>query len=547
MKRTVFISLLSVLWTAQAAVCVWAAPVSGIQSQAAAGEAVDVSADMAPETVAGNAWDYQASTNTWYYHGKDGKPVTGRRLIDGSTYFFDQDGKMMTGWVRCGDSQGDFAEPYDSGNIDDEVHYCTTTGAMAVSTWVQAYEPDEAEMNPDKEGNWYYFDAKGRACRSRKVSFEGNDYIFDENGVRLTGWVYERSQKNGWDDTSYVQVDKDTPEAQSGDLNGDGSYTERFFAHNPQYYMYCEEASGHLVKNTWIDALPPGKDEEEDKRSFYLDGNGHLVTQYRYGFTRDESDWSHNPEQLNALITADRVWPRKIEEEQTGTYRYNGAPGSDKEDEGFEGFIMKAADGRYYLCENNGARLDGLFLIRKKEESSLQKFPNGIYDFTDKAAMVTGKETKQNPESGEQFHYYFAEDSQDGKVRGKGVTGVYGGKLYYQGMAVGAEGDDPYELVYLPEIADRRPEATGLFLVDREGNVKKGTKQKQNKKGMTTGGTKYRMDNGYTYRVCSPSRGKEEYGYDIYRIDRDLDIDYDPGMRLGAEDASYIYLKEAEE
>ena len=145
------------------------------------------------------------------------------------------------------------------------------------------------------------------------------------------------------------------------------------------------------------------------------------------------------------------------------------------------------------------------------------------------------------------FHYYFAEESQGDKVKGMGVTGVYGGKLYYQGMAVGAEGDDPYELVYLPQIADRSSEATGLFLVDREGNVKKGTKQKLNKKGVMTGGTKYRMDNGYTYRVCSPSHGREEYGYEIYRIDRDLDIDHDPGVRLGAEDAAYIYLKEAEE
>lgn len=559
MKRTVLISLMAGLWAAQTTTCVWAAPETAVQQETdreVAGEAEMADGGTAEGTQAGtapeNSWDFQAATNTWRYYGKDRKPVTGRQLIDGNTYFFDQDGIMMTGWVRGGDGQGDPAEVYDSGAIDDEVHYCTSTGAMAAGIWVQSYGPDEgaqeeAGRDPEAEANWYYFDAKGRAYRNRRVSFEGSEYIFDEDGVRLTGWVYERSEKNGWDGKAYVPVDEDTSEAQSGDLNGDGSYSERLFSHNPQYYLYCEEGSGRLVKDSWVDALPPGKGPEEDTRSFYMDGGGHLVTQYRYGFTRDESDWGHYPEALNSTIVADRVWPRKIEDEQIGTYSFNGAPGNGKADEGFEGFIMKAADGRYYLCENNGARLDGLFLIRKKEESSLRKFPNGIYDFSDNAAMVVGRETKRNPESDEVFHYYFAEGSQGDKVKGQGVTGVYGGKLYYQGMAVGAEGDEPYELVYLPQIADRSPEATGLFLVDREGNVKKGTRQKQNKKGVMTGGTKYRMDDGYTYRVCSPSHGREEFGYEIYRIDRDLDIDHDPGVRLGAEDAAYIYLKEAEE
>ncbi len=532
------VPLLAGLWTIQAVFCAQAAP-DGDGAFTAAEEAAGVALE--------HAWDYRPQTNTWFYYDGSQKPVTGRRFIDGNTYFFDEDGRMLTGWVTAGDRQGDAADPYEGGSPDDDVYYCTTSGAMAVNRWVQSYAPDVSEPEYGEEGNWYYFDGSGHACRNRKVAYEGNEYIFDGECVRVKGWVYEGSEKNGLAVKTYVAVDEDTAEAQSGDLNGDGSYSERFFAHNPQYYLYCENDSGRVVKNAWVDALPPGKGEGEDVRSFYLDKNGRLVTQYRYGSVREEADWNHYAEDLNPLIVTDRIWPRKIEEEQVGTYRYNGAPGSDKEDEGFEGFIMKAEDGRYYLCENNGARLDGLFLIRKKEESSLRKFPNGIYDFSDHAAMVTGRVTKENPDSKEVYSYYFAEDSRRYEAKGRGVTGVYGGKLYYQGLAVGAGGEEPYELVYIPEIADRSPEATGLFLVDGEGNVKKGSRQKQSKNGAVTGGTKYKMDNGYTYRVCSPSQGKEEYGYDIYKINRDLEIDQDPGVRLGAEDASYIYLGEAEE
>ncbi|MBT9775255.1 hypothetical protein GPL15_01870 [Clostridium sp. MCC353] len=530
MKRAVLVLLILGLGTANGGLCSLAAQ-----------------ADERQEAMAVNTWDYEEEENVWKYYGADQEPVTGRRLIDGSTYFFDEEGKMLTGWVDCGEGQGETAESYTSGGIDDDIHYCTSTGEMAAQMWIQAFAPDESGQNLEEMGNWYYFDAKGRAYRNQKVAFEGNEYIFDEDGRRLTGWVYERNEENGWTGTAYVAVDEDTEEAQSGDLNGDGSYAERLFAHNPQYYLYCENGSGMVVKDAWVDAIPPGKGAEEDVRSFYMDKRGHLVSQYRYGSLRDESDWGHDSENLNSMIVADRIWPCKIEDENIGTYSYKGAPGSGTEEDGFEGFIMKASDDRYYLCENNGARLDGLFLIRKKEESTLSRFPNGIYDFSDKAAMVVGKETKENPVSKDVVHYYFAEDSQGDKTKGKGVTGVFGGRLYYQGMAVGADGEEPYELVFIPEIASQKPDATGLFLVDREGNVKSGTKQKQNKKGLLTGGTKYRMDNGYTCRVCSPAHGKEDYGYDIYIIDRDLDIDHDPGVRLGAEDASYIYLKEAEE
>lgn len=490
-------------------------------------------------------WDYRAEENGWYYCGDKGEWLTGRWEIDGTTYFFDENGKMLTGWVSSGENQGDGAEAY-QGSMEADIYYCETTGAMAADRWACTLAPD-AQAEGETEGDWYYFDFKGRPYRNQKVTVEGKDYIFDEEGRRLTGWVYEQSEKTGAGSLRYVGVDEETAEAQSGDLNGDGSYAERLFAHNPQYYMYCDTGSGEVVKEAWVDALPPGKGDWEDMRTFYLDQNGRLVTLYRYGFTREESDWDYYPEELNQAVVADWIWPRKIENEQIGTYCFNGAPGSGKEDDGFEGFIMEAEDGRYYLCENNGARLDGLFLIRRKEGSRLRKFPNGIYDFADKAAMIFGKETKENPESGQTFFYYFAEDSSSYKAKGKGVTGVYGGKLYYQGLAVGANGDDPYELVYVPEIADRNPKATGLFLVDQEGNVQKGSKERKNSKGVVSGGTKYKMENGYTYRVCLPAEGKEEDGYEIYRIDQDLDIDHDPGIRLGAEDASYLYLKEAEE
>lgn len=49
-----------------------------------------------------NEWEYQAEENVWYYHGRDGGLLYGRQKINGHTYFFDDTGKMLTGWISSG-------------------------------------------------------------------------------------------------------------------------------------------------------------------------------------------------------------------------------------------------------------------------------------------------------------------------------------------------------------------------------------------------------------------------------------------------------------
>ncbi len=509
-----------------------------------------------------NDWEYRAEGNVWYYHGRDGQVVTGRQDINGDVYFFDEEGKMLTGWVSSGEDKGDEAERCSSADIDDTVFLCDSTGRMVRNRWMAAFAPDslyfegavdlvQEDNEEEDQEHWYYFDAKGHAFRNEKVEYDGEFYIFDEEGRRLNGWVYV-DERSG--ETQYVKVTDETDEAQSGDIHHDGTYAENFYAHNPQNYLFCDWNSGKVVKNSWITTTPPGKDEDEDARSFYCGKNGYIVTQYRHGFQREEGDWNYHSEELNREIVADKLWLEKIENENIGTYAYNGTEASGKDGDGYEGFIFKAEDGRFYLCENNGARIDGLFLIRKKEESTKQNFPNGFYDFSDHSAMVTGAWIKNN-EYGDSFFYYFSDKSNHTDYKGRGVTGVYGGKLYYQGLAVGSDDSNYYQLVYVPELANKNSDATGLFLVDAEGTVMTGSASRINAKGIETGGRKYN-DSGSSiaYRVCKPKRGDGKYGYDIYRIDKDDDDEDDvnneynkQGVLLGADDAVCMYIKEVEE
>ena len=73
----------------------------------------------------------------------------------------------------------------------------------------------------------------------------------------------------------YVEVTDETEEAQGGDF-GNG-YEEGEYAHNPQYYLYCDPDSGKVSKSCWINAKPPGKDESEDDRSLIVDSLSTLI------------------------------------------------------------------------------------------------------------------------------------------------------------------------------------------------------------------------------------------------------------------------------
>lgn len=306
-----------------------------------------------------NEWVYQTEGNVWYYYGRDQEPVQGRQLIHGETYFFDQEGKMLTGWVAGGDKIGDSAESYHAGGVDDSVYYCDTTGKMSRKQWMPAYAPDSPYFqgfsgpteDADEHVNWYYFDEKGHPYQNKKLTYEGKDYYFDEEGVRLSGWVYEdrRDEK-----VRYVEVTDETEDAWGGWV-GENGYAENYYAHNPQNYIYCDPDSGAASKSCWITAKPPEKDEGEDDRSFYCGKDGHIVTQYRYGFSRDTDDWEVYQDKLNSAVVADNIKPWKVENDKIGTYAFNGAPGSDKADDGYVGLIFKAEDGRYYICDSNFA------------------------------------------------------------------------------------------------------------------------------------------------------------------------------------------------
>ena len=122
----------------------------------------------------------------WYYFTSTGKAaVDNWKKIDNKWYYFDDEGRMGTGWV------------------DDDMYYCGDDGVMKTG-WQKLYPPDEdyydderiTPASEDGDGKyWFYFTNSGKKyCAEDNEDYEekkvnGVYYCFDSDGIMQTGWV----------------------------------------------------------------------------------------------------------------------------------------------------------------------------------------------------------------------------------------------------------------------------------------------------------------------------------------------------------------------
>lgn len=154
----------------------------------------------------------------WYYFGTNGKLVTGDdKVINEKTYIFDEDGRMLTGWVNPEDytSSGNW-------NLSNEdtadILFFDENGAAAEG-WQYMSAPDGSDEY------WFYF-KKGRAYSPEyettivgdygMAKIKNETYCFDEEGHLVTGLIQDKQgryfffdEDNGTMQTGHVSVSND--------------------------------------------------------------------------------------------------------------------------------------------------------------------------------------------------------------------------------------------------------------------------------------------------------------------------------------------------
>ena len=351
----------------------------------------------------------------WYYFQANGKAyknthATGsifKRVINGKTYCFDEDGKMQYGWVKKDDGVTD----YDDNAYQEAEYYFgdENDGAMSIG-WREIALSDVADAEDEQPGDsywdsdqvrWFYFKASGaKQDSSTNKTINGRKYGFDQYGRMIADW-----HNNSLGLATYQNASR------RGSSNNAAATATASYAKDFMYFSSPED--GARFTKGWFKVVPgyylnyADYDNGTD-RWYYADGNGNL---------------------------------------------YAGQ--------------IKTIKGKKYAFDLKGGMISGLALLRTdgntiyeyadddSKYDSQDTFMNtarglssdwGFYYFSDNedkdGSMKTG--TQKISLDGESFTFTFRKG---GTKKGQGITGVSEKKYYLGGMLLTADPDYKIEIV----------------------------------------------------------------------------------------------------
>ena len=215
-----------------------------------------------------DAGDEDEPDQYWYYFQSNGKAYTGSdsstttkfKTINGKKYSFDEEGRMLYGWVKDGERQtGDDdwtdAEYY----LGDENDGAMSTGWRLISITDEDWDEDDDTFDEDQD-RWFYFKSNGKRYANDPDSdkefvvktINGKKYGFDENGRMVAEWNVSTT----------VGTD------------GEATYTREW-----SYFSSPED--GARKTKGWFKVIPdedldPDEYDDAAEHWYYADGDGEL-------------------------------------------------------------------------------------------------------------------------------------------------------------------------------------------------------------------------------------------------------------------------------
>ena len=194
----------------------------------------------------------------WYYFGSTGKAYRKSfgKTINGKKYGFDEDGKMLFGFV--------VADTYEIKNNDDDpvinsdYYYGTNEDGARHTGWLQY---TDALTDEDDDYYWFYYNtSNGKLVKNTTKTINGKKYSFKDNGIMNKEWKVETVSSSDSTGTEF----------------------------NQKWYNKLED--GSLAKNKWIwnkpyeadgfnYALQSTQDDYDDEtpRWFRTDASGNII------------------------------------------------------------------------------------------------------------------------------------------------------------------------------------------------------------------------------------------------------------------------------
>ncbi|MFQ8694210.1 MAG: hypothetical protein ACLR9Z_00305 [Alitiscatomonas sp.] len=374
----------------------------------------------------------------WFYFQSTGKRADNKKILyKGSTFFFDADGKMLTGWVTA---DGNDVVNEENGINTSYTFFCDETGARVESSWVYTTEPATADDDADADEYWYYLKSSGKVATGKQTNIKGQAFILgnqsDNLGQMLTGWVggdYDSSDKS----YAYKEIDEENSTTKLSEV--DVAY----------YCLYDEDkADGHVQENKWVKTWRPedayDEDEDDDKFWYWLEKDG------------------------KAYIP---VWKDDNAGDFVGiAYKYALGDGTLEVKNDGEAFSIakKKINSKDYFFNKDGEMVNNFIHVveaykdSKDPAKAKNKIDLGMYYFggSNDGSMKTGSQTIKD-DNDDSFKFYFGTKDSATEKKGVGITGNKNNKLYYEGHLVAAE-DYKYQPVKV---------LGATFIVNQNGSI----------------------------------------------------------------------------
>ena len=175
----------------------------------------------------------------FYFNTSNGKKVKGQeKTINGKKYSFDSDGIMDFKWTTA------------SGTTDTQKWFGTLEdGSLAKNKWIwnKPYEQVKNSANyedyEDETPRWFRTDAGGNLIKNKTKKVNSKWYVFDEDGVMLTGLVALDDEDGSVSGASYLK-EYDMDEVTADDLKADN------YGKALHYFSEDEEKDGSMKTGT---------------------------------------------------------------------------------------------------------------------------------------------------------------------------------------------------------------------------------------------------------------------------------------------------------
>ena len=363
----------------------------------------------------------------WYYFGSNGKKVTDQdKKINGKTYYFDEDGKMYSGWYSDGkddvayylgtEDEGWRAESQwlwleNSGDTDDDFEDDDTKGESVLGC-----DADNDDDPCDDEG-WYWFGSDGKAYHGEgKKKINGRYYMFNEHGQMLYEWINDNDKRYPAPGTSSnAQLDGNLAEA-TGSNAGLGYAGS---AQNIQGMLYY-----NVVEEGW-----------RGDGWYEIDGSEDAGTD-------GDTDWYYIDD--GEPKRADAKFDNALKNDFV-TYEEGASPV-------YVARIKVPSEkmGKVYFAFNEMGQM----------QTGLQYIPeeDGFYYFDDNGYPVDGKVSDVECDDDS---YAFRFETKNGH-NGKGIHGEKDNYLYFNGKRL--EADDDYKFYVIDK---------DVYLVNNKGKIQK--------------------------------------------------------------------------